>query len=105
MKISIILGTRPEIIKMSPIIRKCEKQRLDYFILHTGQHYSYNLDRIFFEKYAIIIILAPVAKAKKMWGSLSSFFNLVRIFIFFITLPIIKYSIVIRIYPLNNLFL
>jgi UDP-N-acetylglucosamine 2-epimerase (non-hydrolysing) len=50
MKISIILGTRPEIIKMSPIIRECEKQNLDYFILHTGQHYSYNLDRIFFEE-------------------------------------------------------
>jgi UDP-N-acetylglucosamine 2-epimerase (non-hydrolysing) len=49
MKISIILGTRPEIIKMSPIIRECEKQNLDYFILHTGQHYSYNLDKIFFE--------------------------------------------------------
>ena len=47
--IAIILGTRPEIIKMSPIIRECEKQGLDYFILHTGQHYSYNLDRIFFE--------------------------------------------------------
>ncbi len=48
MKISIILGTRPEIIKMSPVIRACEKQDLDYFILHTGQHYSYNLDKIFF---------------------------------------------------------
>ena len=47
--IAIILGTRPEIIKMSPIIRDCEKQGLDYSILHTGQHYSYNLDRIFFE--------------------------------------------------------
>ena len=33
MKISIILGTRPEIIKMSPIIRECEKQNLDYFVL------------------------------------------------------------------------
>jgi len=50
MKISIILGTRPEIIKMSPIIRECEKQDLDYFILHTGQHYSYNLDKIFFDE-------------------------------------------------------
>ena len=48
MKIAIILGTRPEIIKMSPVIRECEKQDLDYFILHTGQHYSYNLDKIFF---------------------------------------------------------
>jgi UDP-N-acetylglucosamine 2-epimerase (non-hydrolysing) len=48
MKISTILGTRPEIIKMSPVIRECEKQNVEYFILHTGQHYSYNLDKIFF---------------------------------------------------------
>ena len=33
--IAIILGTRPEIIKMSPVIRECEKKGLD--ILHTGQ--------------------------------------------------------------------
>ena len=50
MKFCIILGTRPEIIKMSPIIRECEKQGLDYFIIHTGQHYSYDMDRIFFEE-------------------------------------------------------
>jgi UDP-N-acetylglucosamine 2-epimerase (non-hydrolysing) len=46
----IILGTRPEIIKMSPVIRKCHQGGLDVLILHTGQHYSYNMDRIFFEK-------------------------------------------------------
>ena len=50
MKIAIILGTRPEIIKMSPVIRECEKRNCDYFILHTGQHYSYNMDRVFFEQ-------------------------------------------------------
>ena len=50
MKISIILGTRPEIIKMSPIIRECKRLNLDWFVLHTGQHYSYNLDKIFFEE-------------------------------------------------------
>ncbi|MCJ7654285.1 MAG: UDP-N-acetylglucosamine 2-epimerase (non-hydrolyzing) [Dehalococcoidia bacterium] len=50
MKTGIILGTRPEIIKMSPIIRECNRLGLDYFILHTGQHYSYNLDKIFFEQ-------------------------------------------------------
>ena len=46
---AIILGTRPEIIKMSPIIRACETQGVDYFVLHTGQHYSYDMDRAFFE--------------------------------------------------------
>lgn len=50
MKICIILGTRPEIIKMSPVIRACEREKLDYFILHTGQHYSYIMDRVFFEQ-------------------------------------------------------
>ena len=50
MKIAIILGTRPEIIKMAPVIRELEKRQKDYFILHTGQHYSYNLDKVFFEQ-------------------------------------------------------
>ncbi|MDI6867730.1 non-hydrolyzing UDP-N-acetylglucosamine 2-epimerase [Methanoculleus sp.] len=47
--IAIVLGTRPEIIKMSPIIRECEAWNADYFILHSGQHYSYEMDRSFFE--------------------------------------------------------
>ena len=50
MSIAIILGTRPEIIKMSPVIREFEKHNQDYFILHTGQHYSYDMDKIFFEQ-------------------------------------------------------
>nr|QNO51904.1 UDP-N-acetylglucosamine 2-epimerase [Methanosarcinales archaeon ANME-1 ERB6] len=64
MKISIILGTRPEIIKMSPVVRECETQNLDYFILHTGQHYSYNLDKIFFEDLEL-----PAAKHNLEVGS------------------------------------
>jgi UDP-N-acetylglucosamine 2-epimerase (non-hydrolysing) len=50
MTIAIILGTRPEIIKMAPIIRECERRALDYFVLHTGQHYSHQMDCIFFEQ-------------------------------------------------------
>lgn len=50
MKTSVVLGTRPEIIKFSPIIREFERLGLDYFILHTGQHYSYSMDRIFFDQ-------------------------------------------------------
>lgn len=49
-KIAIILGTRPEIIKMSPIIRACHKQKLDYFIIHTNQHYTSNMDLTFFQE-------------------------------------------------------
>jgi UDP-N-acetylglucosamine 2-epimerase (non-hydrolysing) len=45
-KFSIVLGARPEIIRMSPIIRECERLDLDYFILRTGQHCSYGMDRV-----------------------------------------------------------
>lgn len=50
MKYSIVLGTRPEIIKMSPVIRKFKERHINYFILHTGQHYSYEMDKIFFDE-------------------------------------------------------
>jgi UDP-N-acetylglucosamine 2-epimerase (non-hydrolysing) len=49
-KICIVVGTRPEIIKMSPIIRECAARKLDYLLIHTNQHYSYTMDRIFFEE-------------------------------------------------------
>ncbi|PIR12982.1 UDP-N-acetylglucosamine 2-epimerase (non-hydrolyzing) [Candidatus Falkowbacteria bacterium CG11_big_fil_rev_8_21_14_0_20_39_10] len=49
MKIALILGTRPEIIKLAPIIKELERRNIDHFVLHTGQHYSYEMDRKFFE--------------------------------------------------------
>lgn len=53
MKLCLLVGTRPDIIKMSPLIRECERKKLDYFVLHTGQHYSYNMDKLFFEELAL----------------------------------------------------
>lgn len=50
LKIAVVVGTRPEIIKMSPIIRELMNRRQEFFIVHSGQHYSYNLDRVFFEQ-------------------------------------------------------
>jgi UDP-N-acetylglucosamine 2-epimerase (non-hydrolysing) len=47
-RICILFGTRPEIIKMSPLIRVCERQSVDHFVLHTGQHSTYEMDEIFF---------------------------------------------------------
>ena len=35
---------------MSPLVGECERLNLDYSILHTGQHYSYHMDRVFFEQ-------------------------------------------------------
>ncbi|AEH06985.1 non-hydrolyzing UDP-N-acetylglucosamine 2-epimerase [Methanothermococcus okinawensis] len=64
MKIGVILGTRPEIIKLSSIIRELERLKnykelnsiykdigsINYFIIHTNQHYSENMDKIFFKE-------------------------------------------------------
>jgi len=63
-KIAVVLGTRPEIIKMAPVIRELEKRQASYFILHTGQHYSYNLDRVFFEQLGL-----PLSKYNLEVGS------------------------------------
>ena len=48
--IAVVLGTRPEIVKMTPVIRALDSRNIDYFVIHTGQHYSYSLDRVFFEQ-------------------------------------------------------
>lgn len=48
-KVITILGTRPEIIKLSPLIPLLD-QNFQQIIIHTGQHYSYNMDKIFFEE-------------------------------------------------------
>jgi UDP-N-acetylglucosamine 2-epimerase (non-hydrolysing) len=53
MKAAVVLGTRPEIIKMAPVVRELQRQENDFFILHTGQHYSYDLDRVFFEQLSL----------------------------------------------------
>jgi len=47
-KIAIVVGTRPEIIKMAPVVRACLDRGVPYLLLHTGQHYSFELDGVFF---------------------------------------------------------
>ncbi|XPF93396.1 non-hydrolyzing UDP-N-acetylglucosamine 2-epimerase [Colwellia sp. RE-S-Sl-9] len=50
MKIGIVVGTRPEIIKMAPVIRECKNRNIPYFIIHSNQHYSEEMDSIFFKE-------------------------------------------------------
>ncbi len=49
LKVMVIMGTRPEIIKLSEIIKKCDKY-FDLKIVHTGQNYDYRLNEIFFDE-------------------------------------------------------
>ncbi len=49
-EVAVVVGTRPGIIKFSPIIRALDQLRIPFFIVHTGQHYSYNMDKQFFDE-------------------------------------------------------
>ena len=64
MKVAIIVGTRPEIIKMAPLVRACAERQVPYLLLHTGQHYSYEMDGVFFEQLGL-----PVPHANLAVGS------------------------------------
>ena len=48
LKLLIIVGTRPEIIRLSAVIKKCRKY-FDCILAHTGQNYDYNLNGVFFK--------------------------------------------------------
>lgn len=49
LRLMTIVGTRPEIIKMSAIIKKCD-QYFEHVLVHTGQNYDYTLNEVFFEE-------------------------------------------------------
>ena len=48
LKLMTILGTRPEIIRLSEVI-KCADKYFDHILVHTGQNYDYTLNQVFFE--------------------------------------------------------
>ena len=48
LKLMIIVGTRPEIIRLAAVIKKCRKY-FDTILVHTGQNYDYNLNGVFFK--------------------------------------------------------
>lgn len=52
LKLMIVMGTRPEIIKLASITKKCD-QYFDLKIVHTGQNYDYELNKVFFENLQI----------------------------------------------------
>ena len=48
LKLLIIVGTRPEIIRLAAVINKC-RTYFDTLLAHTGQNYDYNLNGVFFK--------------------------------------------------------
>lgn len=51
-KLMTIVGTRPEIIRLSQVIKKCDKY-FEQILVHTGQNYDYNLNQVFFDDLAL----------------------------------------------------
>ena len=50
LKVMTVVGTRPEIIRLSQVIRKLEEsEAIEHYLVHTGQNYDYELNEIFFE--------------------------------------------------------
>lgn len=48
-KVAVVVGTRPGIIKMSPLVKELDRRDIPNLLIHAGQHYSQNLDDTFFE--------------------------------------------------------
>ena len=50
LKVMVVVGTRPEIIRLSETIKKIDEY-FDLVLVHTGQNYDYNLNDVFFEEF------------------------------------------------------
>jgi len=51
--VTVVVGTRPEIVKMAPVIRALQKNRIPTTFVHCGQHYDYNMSQQFIEELAL----------------------------------------------------
>lgn len=50
LKLCMVMGTRPEIIKMASLVRCCARTGLDYFVINTGQHYDRLMSGVFYRE-------------------------------------------------------
>jgi UDP-N-acetylglucosamine 2-epimerase len=53
MGIALVVGTRPQIIKTAPILHMAHQKGLDISLIHTGQHYDYQMSQIFLEQFSL----------------------------------------------------
>jgi len=51
--IVVVAGTRPEFIKLAPVLENLKHLGLDYVLVWSGQHYDYLLSRVFFEEFGL----------------------------------------------------
>ena len=53
--VMVVVGTRPEIIKMAPVVRALQKSKIPLIFVHCGQHYDYNMSQQFIEELGLPI--------------------------------------------------
>ena len=58
-RVATIVGTRPEIIRLSRVIPKLD-QHFTHTLVHSGQNYDYELNEIFFEDLSILLPSEPI---------------------------------------------
>ena len=49
-QVRIVVGTRPQVIKLASLVKAFDAKRIEYSIVHTGQHYDFDMDEIFFKE-------------------------------------------------------
>ncbi len=84
--VATVFGTRPEIIKLSSYIEEMDKRIENHFLVHTNQHYDYEMDKVFFKELEIrkpdfrlsAISESPVARLGEMIQQLSKVYKEVR---------------------------
>lgn len=67
LKLMTILGTRPEIIRLSATIKKCD-QYFDHILVHTGQNWDYALNQIFLRTWGFALQTTIWTAQEKRWA-------------------------------------
>ena len=93
LKLATIIGTRPEIIRLSIIIKKCD-EFFDHSLIHTGQNYDYELNEIFFDDLDMQSLNLPSLETfLSLFLTLNFFLDVVEIFIISSYLLFLKYIV------------
>ncbi len=78
MKICIVLSTRPEIIKLSPIIKILKKNRDNFYLINTNQHFLKSMSKVFFDFFKIKEKIFNINPSKKsQYSFLSESINMI----------------------------
>jgi UDP-N-acetylglucosamine 2-epimerase (non-hydrolysing) len=83
MKVMIVIGTRPQIIKSAPIITRArEYSKIELSVIHTGQHYDYEMSKVFFNELSLPdpIVNLNIGSGSHTWQIANMMLGLERIY-------------------------